>query len=126
MATQKTQTIESKKYKQASTVSEEFIVSEARNGNFPKKKYRAGGISATLWSNKFVKDGKEGHYDTVSLERVYQDKEGNWQSTNSLRLNDLPKVNVLMQKVYEDLILKEQELFRSEERIQEETLGGKE
>ena len=117
---------EIKKYKQASIVSEEFIVSEAGKGNFPKKKYKAGGITATLWSNKFVKEGKEGHYDTVSLERIYQDKEGNWQSTNSLRLNDLPKVSVLMQKVYEDLILKEQELFRSEDRMQSKTLGGME
>ncbi len=117
---------ESKKYKQASVFSEEFIVSEAGKGNFPKKKYKAGGITATLWSNKFVKEGKEGHYDTVSLERIYQDKEGNWQSTNSLRLNDLPKVSILMQKVYEDLILKEQELFRSEDRMQSQTLGGME
>lgn len=113
---------EVKKYKQASIVSEEFIVSEANKGNFPKRKYRAGGIAATLWSNKFHKDGKEGHYDTVSLERVYQDKEGNWQSTNSLRLNDLPKVSVLMQKIYEDLILREQELFRAEDRVVTEAL----
>ena len=115
-----------KTYKQASIVSEEFIVSEAGKGNFPKKKYRAGGITATLWKNSFVKEGKKGHYDTVSLERVYQDKEGNWQSTNSLRVNDLPKVGVLMQKVYEDLVLKEQKLFRSEDRIQTEALGGAE
>ena len=115
---------EKKEHKQASIVSEEFIVSESAKGNFPKKKYRAGGMTATLWSNKFVKDGREGHYDSISLERVYQDKEGNWQSTNSLRLNDLPKVTILMQKVYEDLILREQELFRSEDQMQQQRIGG--
>jgi hypothetical protein len=101
-------------YKKASIVSEEFVVSESNKGNYPKKKYRAGGMTATVWTNTYVKDGKTGEYDTISLERVYQDKEGNWQSTNSLRLNDLPKVNVLMQKVYEDLVLREQELFHPE------------
>ena len=117
-----------KNYRQASIVSEEFVVSEAQKGNYPRKKYRAGGMTATLWKNSTMKDGKKVHYETVSLERVYQDREGNWQSTNSLRLNDLPKVAVLMQKVYEDLILREQELFRSEETITTqtttETLGG--
>ncbi len=114
------------KHKQASIVSDEFIVSESSKGNFPKKKYRAGGITATLWNNRFEKDGKVGHYDSISLERVYQDKEGNWQSTNSLRLNDLPKVTVLMQKVYEDLVLKEQELFRSEGQTLQKAVGGAE
>ncbi|MBT4445820.1 hypothetical protein HOA92_04005 [archaeon] len=115
---------QAKSYKQASIVSKDFVVSESEKGNYPKKKYRAGGVTATVWTNSYVKDGKTGEYDTISLERVYQDKEGNWQSTNTLRLNDLPKVNVLMQKVYEDLVLKEQELFHSEQIVSTAIAGG--
>ncbi len=94
----------------------EYVAEEnaKAKGNFPKKKYKAGAITATVWENK-GKDAKglEHSYQTISLERVYQDREGQWKSTNSFRVNDLPKVNLLMSKVYEELVLKEQQLFRS-------------
>ena len=82
-------------------------------GNLPEKKYRAGGISATVWLNKGQKvTGEETEYRTVSLERSYTDKEGKWQSTNSMRVNDLPKATVVLQKAYEHLVLNEQDLFK--------------
>ncbi|MBR9690320.1 hypothetical protein GOV08_01410 [Candidatus Woesearchaeota archaeon] len=75
--------------------------------NVPEKKFRAGAISATLWKNHGVRDGETTEYTTVSFERSYKDKEGNWQTTNSLRINDLPKAAVVLQKAYEELILRE-------------------
>lgn len=81
-------------------------------GNFPEKKFRAGAISATIWQNKGQKkSGEAVEYSTVSLERSYTDKEGKWQNTNSFRINDLPKATVVLQKAYEYLVLREQELF---------------
>ena len=94
--------------------AETIVVSEAQSqgGNFPKKKFRAGAISATVWENKGVnQSGEENTYNTISLERVYQDKEGNWKSTNSFRLSDLPKAHAVLQRVYNDMIVKEQDLF---------------
>ncbi len=80
-------------------------------GNMPEKKFRAGAISATVWVNK----GKEDNtYRTISIERSYTDKDGNWQSNNSLRINDLPKAILVLQKSYEDLVFKEQDLFKQE------------
>ncbi len=69
----------------------------------PIKKYKAGSIRATVWENE-VENGK---YQTVSIERVYQDKEGNWKNTSSFRLNDLPKVGVVVQKIYQELTVSE-------------------
>ena len=90
---------------------EKIVVAE--QGNFPKKKFKAGAITATIWENKGKStDGTPNTYQTISLERVYQDKEGNWKSSNSFRVNDLPKINVLMQRAYQDLVLKEQQLFK--------------
>ena len=81
-------------------------------GNLPEHKFRAGAISATVWLNKGQNpQGEATEYRTVSLERSYTDKEGKWQNTNSLRLNDLPKAAVVIQKAYELLILNQQELF---------------
>ena len=76
--------------------------------NPPEKKFRAGAISATVWQNKGQdKNGETTEYRTISLERNYKDKEGNWKSTNSLRINDLPKASLILQKAYEFLVLKE-------------------
>lgn len=95
----------------------DFVSENNGKGNLPKRKYRAGGVTATVWENKGKSsNGEENTYNTISLERVYQDKEGNWKSTNSFRVNDLPKVQALMNKAYSDLVLKEQELFKKEDK----------
>jgi hypothetical protein len=92
----------------------ETISDSASQGNFPKKKFRAGAISATVWENKgTTTQGDEKTYNTISLERVYQDKEGNWKSTNSFRLSDLPKAQAVLMRVFNDLTVKEQDLFAS-------------
>ncbi len=72
-------------------------------GNLPVKKFRAGAISATVWNNT-TKDG-ESEYKTVSFERGYKDPDGVWKSTSSLRMSDLPKASLVLQKAYEYLAL---------------------
>jgi hypothetical protein len=85
-----------------------------KEGNLPERKFRAGAISATIWMNKSQKiNGEESEYKTISIERCYTDKDGKWQSTNSMRVADLPKVMVVIQKAYEALVLNEQDLFRA-------------
>lgn len=80
------------------------------NGNLPEKKFRAGAIAATIWRNKSqIKKGDEvDYYYTISIDRNYKDKEGQWQSTNSLRVSDLPKAVLVLQKAFECLVIKDQ------------------
>ena len=95
-------------------MTQQIVAQATQNGqgNAPEKKFRAGAISATVWLNKGHKaTGEETEYRTISIERSYTDKEGNWQSTNSFRVNDLPKVALLAQKAYEYQVFKEQDLF---------------
>jgi len=75
--------------------------------NLPEIKFRAGAVTATVWKNQSKKDAEVFEYRTVSFERNYQDKEGEWQTTNSLRINDLPKARLVLQKAYEYVMLKE-------------------
>jgi hypothetical protein len=83
-----------------------------KSGNSPEKKFRAGAISATVWKNKGQRDnGEETEFNTISVDRRYADKDGNWQSTNSLRTNDLPKLQAVLRKAYDYLVLNEQNLF---------------
>jgi len=73
--------------------------------NQPEKKFRAGAISATVWKNQTEKEGKIVEYRTVSLDRNYKDNKGVWSSTNSLRVNDLPRASLVLQKAYEYIAL---------------------
>ena len=68
----------------------------------PEQKYSASGITATVWTNS--KDGKTFH--TVSFDKRYKDKEGNWKSTNSLHVSDLPKAIMVLGKAFEYAALK--------------------
>lgn len=77
-------------------------ISETK-GNLPKIKMSAGAIKATVWTNHSNKEGEDLEYSTITLERIYKDKEGNWQSTNIFRLNDLPKANALLNRLYESM-----------------------
>ncbi len=75
--------------------------------NPPEKKYRAGAVCATVWKNHSAKDGKDIEYRTVSFERNFQNEKGEWNTSNSLRVNDLPKAVLVLQKAYEYVSLKD-------------------
>lgn len=77
----------------------------------PEKKFSAGAINATIWKNNGTskRTGLTVEYNTIKLERSYKAKEGGWQSTSSLRLNDLPKAALLLNKAYEHLVLRRQD-----------------
>ena len=84
------------------------IKTEDLSGNIPEKKFSTGVLSATVWENHGKnKAGEEVSFKTVTFQRRYQNKEGNWQTTNNLRLNDLPKASLVLQKAYEYLVMKE-------------------
>lgn len=82
---------------------------EMSEGNKPEIRIRCGAIGVTVWKNTLTKkSGEEAEYNTVSFERRYMEKEsGEWKSTNSMRVNDLPKAVMALQKAYEYLVLKE-------------------
>ena len=76
--------------------------------NIPEKKFSAGVITATVWQNH-GKDRNGGviSFRTVSFQRSYKDKNGVWQNSSSLRVNDLPKAALVLQKAYEYTVLRE-------------------
>mgnify|MGYP001605690452 FL=1 len=76
--------------------------------NLPEKKFTAGAISATVWKNSATDNfGREVFYRTVSFDRRYKDKDGNWQSSNSLRVNDLPKARLVLGEAYKYLMIRD-------------------
>jgi len=79
-------------------------------GNKPEKKFSTGAIVATVWKNNGTskRDGSQVEFRTIQLDRHYKDKDGTWKSTSSLRVNDLPKAALVLNKAYEYLVLREQ------------------
>ena len=83
--------------------------------NMPEKRFSTGAVAATVWQNAGKsRNGEAISYRTVSLQRRYKDKNGVWQTANSLRVNDLPKAALVLQKAYEYVVLREQEPTASE------------
>ena len=68
--------------------------------NKPEKKFVASPVSATVWNNKGEKDGKEFEYKTIQVSRSYKDKEDNWQNTDSFRIADIPKLQLVLSACY--------------------------
>ncbi|MEK6961509.1 MAG: hypothetical protein AABX47_10160 [Nanoarchaeota archaeon] len=77
--------------------------------NKPLAKFKAGAVVATIWANSAQGAAGEVVYNSITLDRRYQDKSGQWQSTSSMRVNDLPKAALVLQKAYEYLVIKEQQ-----------------
>ena len=87
----------------------------------PIKKFSVGGIQLAIWEN----EGQEGRkFYSVSFDRRYKDKEGNWKSTTSLGANDLPKAILALQKAYEFIALKEPEVTGKESQASDSKSSG--
>jgi hypothetical protein len=86
-------------------------------GNSPEKRFSTGAVSATVWKNQGV--GKSGpvEFRTVSFQRSYKDKEDKWQHTSSLRLHDIPKATLVLNKAFEYLVMKESQQGTVEEEV---------
>lgn len=70
------------------------------DSNKPEAKFSAGAVSATIWSNA----SDHGSFSTISLVRTYKDKDGQWKTTTTMRINDLPKAHLVLTKAYDYLL----------------------
>ena len=99
------------------------------SGNKPVKKVRAGAISVSIFENTGKgRNGEEITFSSVVLQKRYKDKNGDWQTSGSLNVNDLPKAAMLLNRAYEFLVCKQvatsdaAEESASEEEIIEEVI----
>ena len=69
----------------------------------PEITFRHGLCSASIFEQEFERGEEKFTVRTVSFQRSYLDKDGNWQTTNSLKVNDIPKAVLVLNKAYEFL-----------------------
>ena len=67
----------------------------------PEVVFRHGSCSASVFQNEVQGDGEKFKVRSVCFQRRYRDKDGNWQTANSLRVNDIPKAVLVLNKAYE-------------------------
>ena len=70
----------------------------------PEITFKMGAVRASVFRNIIQHEGKSVPLPKVVLEVRYRDKSGQWQGTNSLSLNDIPKAITALQKAYEYLL----------------------
>ena len=91
--------------------------------NVPEKRFSTGVITATVWQNQGKgRNGEIVAYRTVSLQRSYKDKNGVWQHANSMRVNDLPRATLVLQKAFENLVIREQNASASVDYVDEDII----
>ena len=69
----------------------------------PEIVFKVGAVRASVFRNTIEKAGQLIQMPKVAIEVRYKDKTGQWQGTNSLSLNDLPKAILALQKAFEYL-----------------------
>ncbi len=74
--------------------------------NKPIKKISAGNVQASIWQNQVQVNGALKDFFSVSVERSYKDKAGNWKNTSSLTVADIPKAQLVLAEAYRFLSLK--------------------
>jgi len=69
----------------------------------PKEVIRVGAVNVSIFENTVMKDDKILTIPKVVFQVRYKDKEGQWKSTSSLSVNDIPKAINALQKAYQIL-----------------------
>ncbi len=73
----------------------------------PEKKFRAGGVVATVWKNtQKNKEGKEFEVYSINVDRTYKDGD-EFKQTSSMKVNDLPKLALVANEAFAYLNLKD-------------------
>ena len=73
----------------------------------PEISFKAGAVKASVFVNEVQTAKGKASFKTVSLQRAYKDKEGQFKNTSSFREEDLPKAILVLGKAYEHLLFTE-------------------
>jgi len=70
----------------------------------PEKSFKCGGCEAAVFENEVLKGGKTIAIKKVAFQKRYKNANGEWDSTHSLDINEIPKAILVLNKAYEYLV----------------------
>ena len=73
----------------------------------PEKRFRCGSTEAAIFENEINRNRKMIKIKKTSIQKRYKSPEGEWKSTHSLDMNDIPKMMLALSKAYEYLAMGE-------------------
>ena len=73
----------------------------------PIKSFRAGGIEAGIWQSTVQQGGRQVTQYSIRIQKRYRDDKGDWKPTDYYFSNDLPRLQLVAQKAFEFVALKE-------------------
>jgi len=71
----------------------------------PEKNFRCGGCDAAIFGNEITRNGTKVKIKKVAFQKRYKSTDGEWKTTYSLDVNDIPKAVLALSKAYEYLVL---------------------
>ncbi len=71
----------------------------------PEKKFKVGACSASIFVNEIETGVGIISVKNVSLQKTFKNKEGDFQSNSTFKINDIPKAILALKKAYEYLVL---------------------
>jgi hypothetical protein len=80
--------------------------SEVVNMARPEKSFKCGGCEAAVFENEILKGGKTIAIKKVAFQKRYKNANGEWESTHSLDINEIPKAILVLNKAYEYLVVR--------------------
>ncbi len=81
-------------------------MSQAKNDR-PQIEFRAGGIVGAVWTTTTTIEGRSVPQHSIRIEKRYRDdRTGEWKTTGYLRPDDLPRIALVANKLFEHLTLR--------------------
>ena len=65
--------------------------------------FKHGACCAAIFSNEVARGERDFRVHSISFQKRYRDKNGEWQTTSYLDVNDLPKAVLVLNKAYDYL-----------------------
>ena len=72
-------------------------------GKQPEITFRHGPCSASVFETEFERGDEKFIQRRVEFHRVYENAHGEWVTTSSMKVNDIPKALLCLNKAYEFL-----------------------
>ena len=85
----------------------------------PIQKFRAGSVSCAIWENEVTANDRTFTARSVTFERWYRDKNGEWKSTTSFKEGDFRFLRYVINKA-DTYLIEERSITR--DNVEEETV----
>lgn len=73
----------------------------SEKGHSPLARFQFGGVSASVFANVIPRsDGTSFEIKRTTLQRSYRDEQGNWRTTNTYGVDDLPRAVAALLAAY--------------------------